>query len=158
MRDSKVWLGAAGIVLRDNTALVVKKTYGGLKGKWSFPAGFVEAGETIDQAAEREVLEETGITAKVRQVAAIRSGVIKGEISDNMVVFVMDYISGEPVPQEGEIETAAFVPIHELIADPLSSDYMRIILPQVPGMELYLTAQEYQIDPVFQYTTYKIFK
>jgi 8-oxo-dGTP diphosphatase len=157
VRNAKVWLGACGIVLKGDEALVVKKTYGGLKGKWSFPAGFVQPGETVDQAAVREVLEETGITATVRQVAAIRSGVIRGEISDNMVVFVMDYVSGEPRPQEGEIAEAMFLPIARLIEDPLSTTYMKIILPHVPGIARYLTGREYEIDPVFEYTAYKIF-
>ncbi|WP_139490790.1 NUDIX domain-containing protein [Brevibacillus dissolubilis] len=156
-KRSKVWLGAAGIVVRGDEVLVVKKAYGGLKGKWSFPAGFVDPGETVDNAAVREVLEETGITAKVRQAVAIRSGVIRGEISDNMVVFVMDYVSGEPVPREGEIETAVFMPIREMMEDPLGTEYMRIILPLVPDLPSYLTAKEYQINPVFQYTEYKIF-
>ncbi|MFY0544748.1 NUDIX domain-containing protein [Brevibacillus sp. H7] len=158
MRKEKVWLGACGIVLRGDEALVVKKTYSGLKGKWSFPAGFVQPGETVDEAAVREVLEETGITASVRQVAAIRSGVIRGEISDNMVVFLMDYVSGEPRPQEGEIAEAVFLPIRQLIDDPLSTTYMKIILPHVPEMASYLTGQKYEIDPVFEYTKYKIFK
>jgi len=157
VRQEKVWLGACGIVLRGDEALVVKKTYGGLKDKWSFPAGFVEPGETVDQAAVREVLEETGVTATVRQVAAIRSGVIRGEISDNMVVFVMDYVSGEPRPQEGEISEAVFLPIARLIEDPLSSTYLKIILPQVPKMARALIGRDYEIDPVFHYTTYKIF-
>jgi 8-oxo-dGTP diphosphatase len=157
VRDGKVWLAACGIVIRGDEALVVKKTYSGLKGKWSFPAGFVQPGETVDEAAVREVREETGVTAKVRQVAAIRSGVIRGEISDNMVVFVMDFVSGEPRPQEGEIAEAAFLPITRLTEDPLASTYLKIILPHVPNMGNYLVGREYEIDPVFQYTTYKIF-
>lgn len=158
MKRSNVWLGAAGIVIKEGKALVVKKSYGGLQGKWSFPAGFVEPGETVDQAAVREVLEETGITASVRQVAGIRTGVIKGEISDNMVIFLMDYIDGEPKPQPGEIDVATFLPVEELIHDPLSSEYLRIILPDLPtDLSNALLGREYQIDPVFGYTTYKVF-
>lgn len=157
MRDTKVWIAAAGIVVRGNEALVVKKTYGGLKGKWSFPAGFVEPGETIDQTAVREVLEETGVTARVKQVVAVRTGVIREEISDNMVVFLMEYVSGEPRPKPGEIEETRFFPIPELIAHPLGTEYMKIILPKIPGIAESLTGQTYHPDPVFRYTDYKIF-
>lgn len=37
-----------------------------VKGKWSLPAGFVNEGETVDEAVKREVLEETGIVAHVK--------------------------------------------------------------------------------------------
>lgn len=158
MREGKVWLGACGIVIRGDEALVVKKAYSGLKGQWSFPAGFVQEGETVDEAAVREVLEETGIEAVVRQVAGIRSGVIRESISDNMVVFWMDYVSGEPRPQEGEIAEARFLPIQELIHDPLSSTYLKIILPGYKRREEGMEGQSYEIDPVFRYTSYKIFK
>ncbi len=157
VRKTNVWLGACGIVIRGEEALVVKKTYGGLKGQWSFPAGFVEPGETVDEAAVREVWEETGIRAEIRRLAAVRSGVIRDTISDNMVVFWMDYVSGEPRPQEGEIEVAAFVPIRQLLEDPLSSTYLKIILPTYQKREQSLAGDEYPIDPVFQYTRYKIF-
>ncbi|WP_019123758.1 NUDIX hydrolase [Brevibacillus massiliensis] len=157
MRESKVWLAAAGIVVKGDEALVVKKTYGGMKGKWSFPAGFVAPGETVDQAAVREVQEETGIEARVRQVVAIRTGVIRDEISDNMVIFLMDYVSGTPRPQPGEIETAQFMPIEELSTNPLATEYLRIILPQIPHMAHFLQGRRYQPDPVFGYTDYKIF-
>ena len=56
----KVWLGVCAIV--ENTQgewLVVKKSYSGLKGRWSLPAGFVQEGETINEAVVREVKEET---------------------------------------------------------------------------------------------------
>ncbi|MDN9011750.1 NUDIX domain-containing protein [Brevibacillus laterosporus] len=157
MRESKVWLAAGGIVVKGDEVLVVKKTYGGLKGKWSFPAGFVEPNETVDEAAVREVLEETGIVGRVRQVAALRTGVIREEISDNMIVFLMDYVEGDPQPQEGEIEVAAFMPINDLLADPLATEYIQIILPHVPTMSSYLVGESYVPDPIFGYSSYKIF-
>ncbi|MGE5701686.1 MAG: NUDIX domain-containing protein [Clostridia bacterium] len=156
-RDSKVWLGAAGIVIRGEEALVVKKSYGGLKGKWSFPAGFVQQGERVDQAAEREVLEETGITARALQAVAIRTGVIKEEISDNMVIFLMEYVSGEPIAQAGEIEIAQFLPLSEIMTSPLSTLYMKAILPGVLEMAPRLSGKDYPVDPIFGYTSYKIF-
>jgi 8-oxo-dGTP diphosphatase len=103
-------------------------------------------------------LEETGVEAVVRHVAAIRSGVIRKSISDNMVVFWMDYVQGEPRPQEGEILETRFMPIEELIAHPLSSTYLKIILPAYIERERGMSGQSHEIDPIFSYTSYKIFQ
>lgn len=84
----KVWLGVAAIV-EDSAGewLLVKKTYGGLKGAWSLPAGFVRPAETVTNAVTREVLEETGIVCEVKGLVGFRSGVILNDISDNMAIF-----------------------------------------------------------------------
>ena len=66
------------VATKDGRWLFVKKKYSGLKGKWSLPAGFVNEGETVDEAVKREVLEETGIVAHV-----------KGSLVFDRVLFVM---------------------------------------------------------------------
>lgn len=158
MKKEQVWLAAAGIVLRDDEALVVKKAYGGMKGLWSFPAGFVQAGETVDQAAVREVKEETAIDARVKEIVGVRTGVLKNEVSDNMVIFLMEYEGGAPHPQAGEIEEAVFMPVRALMEHPLSTEYMKIILPELWKEKTYLTGKEYQPRPVYGYKKYKVFK
>ena len=45
--------------------LMVRRAYGSKKGKWSLPGGFVDRGERRDQAARREVKEETGIIVEL---------------------------------------------------------------------------------------------
>lgn len=148
-----VWLAAAGLVIKDGKWLVVKKKYGGLKGKWSIPAGFVNAGETVDEAAVREVAEETGIQAKAVSVLGIRTGVIKHEISDNMVVFLLNAVGGALQHQEDEIEEACFLTPQELKEDPATSMMIHLFLRDKEK-----TLME-DINPgdVFGYTTYKIF-
>ncbi|MBO0588712.1 NUDIX hydrolase [Sporosarcina sp. E16_8] len=85
-----VWLGAAGLVVNsEGQWLVVRKNYGGLKGLWSLPAGFVEGDETADCAAIREVKEETGVVCQLEGMIGFRTGVLNGEVSDNMAIFLL---------------------------------------------------------------------
>ncbi|WP_349408363.1 NUDIX hydrolase [Pseudalkalibacillus sp. SCS-8] len=155
-KREKVWLSVAGIIEHNNQWLVVKKKYGGLKGKWSFPAGFVDEGETIDEAVKREVLEETGILAEIKGIAGIRSGVISDEISDNMVIFEMDAIGGELKAQESEISEVGFFSKTKLLNDPSSSLMIHFFLGQTNAKNGFST---HDLNPgtQFGYTSYKIF-
>ncbi|MDR7072878.1 NUDIX hydrolase [Fictibacillus barbaricus] len=149
-----VWLAAAGLLIdEDGKWLVVKKKYGGLKGKWSIPAGFVEAGETVDEAAVREVFEETGILGEVVSVLGIRTGVIKETTSDNMIVFLLKKKSGALMPAEGEIENASFLTPEELKKDPETSLMVHFFMNQKDKV------MNDGINPgdIFGYTSYKIF-
>lgn len=57
---------AVGIVQRGNTWLVGLSTNeGDRKNRWCFPGGHIEKDETPEEAAVREVYEETGVKCKV---------------------------------------------------------------------------------------------
>lgn len=57
---------AGGVVIKDGKLLMIKvKTLAG-KFVWTFPKGHIEKGETKELAAIREVEEETGVKAKIR--------------------------------------------------------------------------------------------
>jgi len=57
-------LAVGAIVFKDQQVLLVKRGKAPAKGMWAIPGGSVELGETLKQAAEREILEETGIRIK----------------------------------------------------------------------------------------------
>lgn len=60
---SRPLVGVGAVVFRGDRVLLVKRGRAPRQGVWTFPGGLVEIGETIFQAAQRELREETGIIA-----------------------------------------------------------------------------------------------
>ena len=80
-----------GITEIDGKILLVRHTYGAAKDRILLPGGFVAENELPTAAAEREILEETGVQAKAQSLMAVQ---FKSE--QWCAVFIMDYISGTP--------------------------------------------------------------
>ncbi|WP_289155094.1 NUDIX hydrolase [uncultured Salipiger sp.] len=55
-------------VIRDNQVLLVRRANPPDAGRWGFPGGKIEHGETLFEAATRELAEETGISAEPLRV------------------------------------------------------------------------------------------
>lgn len=152
-----VWFAVSGLVISpDGKWLVVKKKYGGLKGKWSLPAGFVNAGETADEAVIREVKEETGVDCVVKGLIGLRTGVINEQVSDNMVLFLLEADPKSTIGiQERELFDVKFIHPQELEKEEDASVLVKYMLDLSPTM---LGAHE-GINPgdQFGYTAYKLF-
>jgi 8-oxo-dGTP pyrophosphatase MutT (NUDIX family) len=157
-KRENVWLGVAGVVINgDGNWLVVKKRYGGLKGSWSFPAGFMDEGETADQAVLREVLEETGISCKVEGLIGLRTGVIKNSVSDNLLVFLLNPLPGQTVvTQESELFEAKYMNPHELKNDPATSVLLHYFL-DISKIESKPCLEGMDPGAQFRYSSYKLF-
>lgn len=80
-----------GIVEINGKILLVRHTYGTAEGRILVPGGYVEDGELPSKAIEREVFEETGVSAKTKAVFSVQ---FKPE--QWCVVFTLEYVSGEP--------------------------------------------------------------
>lgn len=158
MERGKVWLGAGVIVTNSRGEwLVVKKTYGGLKGVWSIPAGFVDVGETLDAAAKREVLEETGVDCVIQGVYGVRSGVIRDDVSDNMVIFYAQASDTTITIDERELSDARWIHPTELATDPVSSFMLRIFATEGNLQQPLQVQKDVEPDSIFGYTDYKVF-
>lgn len=153
-----VWLGVAGLVIsNDDKWLVVKKCYSGLKGQWSLPAGFVNRDETADEAVIREVKEETGVDCKVTGMIGLRTGVIRNEISDNLILFLLKPEENAVIKiQEKEILEAKFICPTVLAKD----DKSTLILHYLRHLSTSIAKPLYDnLNPgdQFEYTSYKLF-
>ena len=60
--------GVAGVILRGDHIVLVRRKYGTNRGKWCIPCGNVEAGEDVRVAVRREIKEETGLEVEVGDV------------------------------------------------------------------------------------------
>ena len=57
-------VGVLAVVMRGDRALVVRRANPPMSGRWGFPGGVLELGETVAEGAMRELLEETGVVAE----------------------------------------------------------------------------------------------
>lgn len=121
--DDTGWdVGVGGVVIQDGRVLLVRYAYGSRQGRWTLPGGYAEQGERLDQAALREVLEETGLQAAIEGVVAVRSRSISASQSRGAVWvgFRMRPLAGSPVPDGYEVDQARYFDADELRAlDPV---------------------------------------
>ncbi len=80
-------------------------------GMYSALAGFVEAGESIENCVHREAFEEVGVTLKDLRYYGSQSWPFPHSL---MVAYTAQWAGGEIVPQAGEIEAADWFDIDHL--------------------------------------------
>lgn len=83
---------AGCVIVRDDKILMVKEAQKKCYGQWNFPAGHVDEGELITDAAIREAYEETGCKVKLTGVLPISTIVLKNGETAIRVTFIADII------------------------------------------------------------------
>ena len=81
---------------------------------WSLPKGHMEAGETEEETALRELYEETGLTARLETTKSATIEYPISPISRKQVVFFLGHVSGTLKAREGEIDDFKWVKAEEL--------------------------------------------
>jgi len=114
------------IVLDDKKRLLlVERGRDPYKGRFALPGGFVEYGETVENAVARELEEETGLKAKALEIVGVYSDPDRDPRGHTVtIVFRMGYQGGEPKGSD-DAAAARFFPIEEL--PPLAFDHGKIV-------------------------------
>jgi len=107
-------LVAGTIPARDGHILLVRRNIEPAKGKWTFPGGFVDWGESVPAAALRETLEETGLTVALEGLVGVysyperpvvivvyRARVTGGSLSQNHEIAEAAWVKPEAIPWDG---------------------------------------------------------
>jgi len=103
-----------GLVVREREILLARSPHFA-PGMYSAVAGFIEIGESCEQALRREILEETGILADNFRYFDSQAWPFPHSL---MVAFTAEYVSGTPVPQPDEIEDVRWFNVDALPAIP----------------------------------------
>jgi ADP-ribose pyrophosphatase YjhB (NUDIX family) len=76
---SRPFVGASIAVIRDGLVLLAARANEPMRGVWTLPGGLVEVGETLAEAALRELSEEVGLTAEVVGVLSPTEIIVRDE-------------------------------------------------------------------------------
>ena len=129
--------GVGVLVWRDDRVLLVRRGRPPREGEWSLPGGVQELGETVFQAAVREVREETGLVIHPAAIVTVVDSIVRDEAGAVQYHYTLTEIMAEcadgvPVAADDAAETrwAALHEIDDLIAWPETRRVIRLAASQ----------------------------
>lgn len=129
--DPKV--SACTIPMIGGRVLLARREIEPARGRWVFPGGYMERGETVPEAAERETLEEVNLQVKVTRPVGIYSYPTSHVV---VIVYHCEVVGGEPGVGNETLEVRLFdldaIPWEEL-AFSSTRDGLRDFVRQIRG-------------------------
>jgi|GEM_PF-108634 len=124
-------VGVSVLVFNDGKILLVRRGHEPRKGRWSLPGGIVELGETVRDAAKREIREECHIEIEIERTLDVLDRIFKdpdGRVQYHyvLVVLLARYTSGE-LRADSDIEAAEWADVHDLSQYDLPDEQQQLI-------------------------------
>ncbi len=83
-----------GVIFNNNSeVLITQRGDGNLKGKWEFPGGKVEIGESYEYSLKRELQEELNINTQVKDFILVNS-ILIGDKTYKLLFYSVEIVSG----------------------------------------------------------------
>lgn len=122
-----------GVVIKDGKVLLARHTYGNGNGKLIIPGGYVNVGETPQDALKREYMEEVHIVIEPVNIVGIRFN-----MHDWYIAFRAEYISGEACSDHNENSEVMWMEIEEALkredVPELTKKLIQSALSENPGL------------------------
>lgn len=125
-------VGVGAVVIKDEKVLLVRRGVQPSMGLWAIPGGGLELGETIQEGAEREILEETGVTIRAKLPPVYTFDFIEkdddGRVHFHYVIvdLMADYISGEALGAD-DVAEACWLSAREINELNVSKNTLRLL-------------------------------
>ena len=124
-------VGVGVVVWKDGEVLLIRRGKSPMRGRWSLPGGRQELGETVREAAVREVREETGLEIRLGALLDVVDTIRRGEsgavtLQYTLVDFDADWTAGVPAAAS-DAEHAEWADPDALAPYGLWSETLRII-------------------------------
>lgn len=103
-------LAVAVIVIDGKKILLNKRDIEPQRGLWSFPSGYVDVGESVEEAAVRETREETGLEVRLDGLVGVYSHRERPVV---LIVYAGTVIGGELIIGN-EVQDIGFFDLHDL--------------------------------------------
>ncbi len=128
---TRPWSGVGVVVWKGDHVLLIQRAKEPMRGSWSIPGGSHDIGETVREAAVREVMEETGVTIELGPIIDVIDTIRRdgdGVIATHytLIDFAATWISGEAVAGDDAMD-AEFVPYQSALDRLTWSETARVI-------------------------------
>ena len=126
---------AVAVTVKNKRFLLVKRGMSPKKGTWGSPSGFIEIGETPEEACLRELKEETGMSGEIVKLIGVARRDDKEIYGDMLVVkYLVKPKSGKLTPGD-EVEGVKFFEIAEL--PDYYYDIYKLVIEEIQNEEVY---------------------
>jgi len=117
-------VAADALIVREGKIVLVKRGREPFEGKWALPGGFVDSGESVEEACVREAKEETGLDVRVKELVGVFSNPRRDPRGTVGIAFLCEAMGGE-MKGGDDAREAAWFPLEEL--PELAFDHKEII-------------------------------
>ena len=112
------------VIPSERGVVLIRRASEPFAGQWALPGGFVELGETVEEAAAREAAEETGLAVEVARLIGVYSEPERDPRGHNVsVALLVRVLSGELAAATDASEVSVLDPS----SVELAFDHRRII-------------------------------